>query len=60
MRLRFIPTIDVLATIENQSNSHKGISLATKYPVAFDTNPTIAFRVKWKAVNVVAKKIYHQ
>jgi len=43
-----------LARTENQSNYHKGTSLAEEFPVAFDTNPTNAVRVTWKAANVVA------
>lgn len=56
MRLKFIPVIDILATMENQRSSQKGTCFDVDKPVAFDIMPTIAVTAKWKPVNVVAAK----
>lgn len=56
MRLRFIPVIDILATMENQKSSQKGTYLDAEYPVAFEIQPTRAVTVKWNPVSVVAAK----
>lgn len=54
MRLKFIPVIDIFATIENQSNSQNGTCFDAENPVAFEIMPTSAVTAKWKPVNVVA------
>ena len=54
MRLRFIPVIDMFATIENQRSSHKGTCFDAEKPAAFDTKPTNAVTAKWNPVKVVA------
>lgn len=56
MRLRFIPVIDIFATIENQRSSQKGTCFEAENPVAFEINPTSAVTAKWKPVNVVAAR----
>lgn len=56
MRLKFIPVIDILATIENQRSSHKGTCFDADKPVAFETRPTSAVTAKWNPVKVVAEK----
>ena len=60
MRLRFIPVIDILATIENHRSSQRGISFDEEYPVAFDSRPTTAVTAKWKPVKVVAGEAKHE
>lgn len=55
MRLKFMPAIDILATIENQRSSHKGTCLDADNPVALDTKPTNAVTAKWNPVKVVAE-----
>jgi len=60
IRLKFIPVIDMFATIENQRSSHKGTCFDVEYPVAFDTNPTNAVTAKWNPVKVVAVTIQRQ
>lgn len=54
MRLKFIPVIDVLATIENQRSSQRGTCFDEEKPVALDTRPTNAVTAKWNPVRVVA------
>lgn len=54
MRLKFIPVIDILATIENQISSHKGTCFDEERPAAFEIIPTSAVTAKWNPVNVVA------
>lgn len=56
MRLRFIPVIDIFATIENQRSSQKGTCFEAESPVAFEIMPTSAVTAKWKPVNVVAAR----
>lgn len=57
MRLKFIPVMDMLATIENHTSSHNGTSSFDEdKPAAFDIMATSAVTAKWKPVNVVAAK----
>lgn len=56
MRLKFIPVIDILATVEKQRSSQKGMCFDEEKPAAVDTKPTNAVVEKWKPVKVVAGK----
>lgn len=51
-----MPVIDMFATTENQSSSHRGTCFEAERPEAFDTAPTSAVTKKWQPVNVVAAK----
>lgn len=60
MRLKFMPVMDMLATMENQRSSQRGTCLEAEYPEALDTIPTSAVTAKWNPVNVVAApNFYH-
>lgn len=54
MRLKFIPVMDIFATIENHRSSHRGTCFDADKPVAFETRPTSAVTAKWNPVKVVA------
>lgn len=54
MRLKFMATIERLATRENQTSSHRGTCLDAESPAALDAKPTRAVTAKWNPVRVVA------
>lgn len=56
MRLKFIPVIDMFATIENHRSSQKETCFDAESPVAFEIMPTSAVTAKWNPVNVVAER----
>ena len=60
IRLRFIHTMDELATRENQKRSQKGTIFKGALLDNDEMYPTIAVTMKWKPVKVVATETNRQ